>query len=167
MFTFNTTNAQRLAVSALGAIALSATCVGGAVAPANAATVPATIDAWQDRVETQIASRTDFVSQRMPAGKRNEAVLAVRFTADGDYAGADIARSTGSKVLDRHALQVAANIKYPPLPDAARGRPQTVAMRLYFGRADTLQQYADMHRDLESVRLADAGRTGSNTIAAK
>jgi TonB family protein len=167
MVMFSTTNARRLTISALGALALTATCVGAAVAPADAAAVPATIDAWQDRVEAQIASRADFVSQRLPAGKRSEAVLAVRFTAEGDYAGADIARSTGSKVLDRHALQVAANIKYPPLPDSARGRPQTVAMRLYFGHADTAQQYADMSRDLESVRLADAGRDGSTTIAAK
>jgi TonB family protein len=129
--------------------------------------VPATIDAWQDRVETQIATATDPVSLRMESGKRSEAVLAVRFTAEGDFAGADIARSTGSKVLDRHALQVAAHIKYPPLPESARGRPQTVAMRLYFGRADTVRQYADMNRDLESVRLADAGRTGSNMITAK
>jgi TonB family protein len=167
MFTLNTPT-QRLAVSALGAIALTAACVGAAVAPANAATaVPATIDAWQDRVESQIASRADFASPRMAAGERSEAVLAVRFTADGDYAGADIARSTGSQRLDRHALRVAAKIKYPLLPDAARGRPQTVAMRLYFGRADTLQQYADMTRDLKSVRLADAGRTGSTMITAK
>lgn len=168
MFTFEKINAKRLAVSTLGALALTTACVGAAVVPANAATaVPATIEAWQDRVETQIPSFADSVSLRMEPGKRAEAVLAVRFTAEGDYAGAEIARSTGSKNLDRHALQVAANIKYPPLPESVRGRPLTVAMRIYFGRANTAQQYADMQRDLESVRLADAGRAGSNTVAAK
>jgi TonB family protein len=167
MFTFNTTNAQRFAVSALGALALTATCVGAAVAPANAAAVPATIDAWQDRVEAQIASRADLGAVRMAPDKRAEAVLAVRFTAEGDYAGAEIVRSTGSKALDRHALQVAGKIDYPLLPDAARGRPLTVAMRLYFGHVSAARQYADMQRDIQSVHLIDADRSANTLIAAK
>jgi TonB family protein len=168
MFTVKTFDARRLTISALGALALTTACVGAAVAPAEAATtVPATIQAWQDRVETQIPSYADTVSLHMEPGKRAEAVIAVRFSADGDYTGAEIARSTGSKMLDRHALQVASMIKYPPLPESARGHAQTVAMRLYFGRANSAQQYADMHRDLESVHLADAGRNGSNMVAAK
>jgi TonB family protein len=165
---FNDVYMKRLAVSALGAIALTATCVGAAIAPAAAAKpVPATIEAWQDRVEMQIDSHPDPMSLRMAPGVRAEAVLAVRFAADGTFAGADIARSTGRAMLDRHALQVAKALKYPPLPVSLQGKPQTVAMRLYFGRADTQQQMADMSRDVESVRIAEAGRAANGTVAAK
>ena len=45
MFTFDRADAQRIAVSALGAIALSATCVFGAVGPARSA-APQTAPAW-------------------------------------------------------------------------------------------------------------------------
>lgn len=166
---FDSLNAQRLAISAVGAMVLTATCVGAAVAPADAATLasPATIEAWQDRVEHQIDTRRDNFSLQMDAGKRAEAVLAVRFTADGDYAGAEIARSSGNRKVDRHALQVAGSIKYPRLPESALGRPQTVAMRLYFGRADSFRQLDEMQGDLKSVRLADAGRIGGNMVTAK
>jgi len=169
MSLFDSLNAQRFAISAVGAMVLTATCVGAAVAPANAATLaqPGTIEAWQDRVEHQIDTRRDTFSERMDSGKRAEAVLAVRFTPDGDYAGAEIARSSGNRAVDRHALQVAGSLKYPPLPESALGRPQTVAMRLYFGRAATFRQLAEMQGDLKSVRLADAGRIGGNMVTAK
>jgi TonB family protein len=165
---FNDLDMKRLAVSALGAMALTAACVGAAVAPAAAATpLPATIDAWQDRVEAQISSHADPVSLRMAPGVRAEAVLAVRFAADGSFEGADIARSTGRSMLDRHALRVAGDLQYPPLPAAMQGKPHTIAMRLYFGRADTQQQATDMSRDLESVRIAEAGRAANGTVAVK
>ncbi|WP_293968663.1 TonB family protein [Sphingomonas sp.] len=167
MFTFDKSDVQRLAVSMIGAAALTATCVGAAIAPARAATPVTTVDGWQANVERQLEMGSDRYSLRMDSGKRAEAVLAVRFTAEGDYAGAEIARSSGSVVVDRHALNVASHIKYPQLPSELRGQPQTVAMRIYFGRADNQQQLADMQRDVESVRLADAGRIGNGTAAAK
>lgn len=168
MFTFDTTDVQRLALSAIGAVVLTATCVGAAVAPARAATpVVASADAWQAAVERQIDSRSDDFSLRMDSGQRREAVVAVRFTADGDYAGADIARSSGNAALDRHALKVASKLDYPLLPQTMRGKPQTVAMRLFFGRADTSAQYVAMNSSTKGVKLAAAGGAGSNVIAAK
>ncbi|QJU57290.1 TonB family protein [Sphingomonas sp. AP4-R1] len=167
MSLFTNPNAQRLAFSAFGAMALTVTCVTAAVAPAGAATVPGSIAAWQDKVEDQIAGRRDSFSLKMDAGKRAEAVLAVRFTPQGDYAGAEIARSSGNRKVNRHALQVAGSIKYPPLPESALGRPQTVAMRLYFGRADSFRQLDEMQSDLKSVRLADAGGIGGTQVTAK
>ncbi|MDO6415900.1 TonB family protein [Sphingomonas sp. BIUV-7] len=160
MFRFDTFDVQRLAISAVGAAVLTATCVGAAVAPASAATVPATVPGWQKAVEQQIDLRSGDLPVRM-SEKRAEAVVAVRFTADGDYAGADIARSTGVAAMDRHALRLASHIAYPQLPESVRGTPQTVAMRLFFNGAEAKR------RDLGATKLAHADTAGMITIAAK
>lgn len=166
MFNFDRSRLRRFAIASIGTVAFTTMFVGAAVAPASAATVISTADDWQKAVERQLESRRDEISLRLEPGKRSEAVLAVRFTPEGDYAGATIARSTGKRMLDRHALQVADNIDYPRLPESMRGKQQTVAMRLYFGRADTPEQFSQMQRDLKSVRIAVA-EGAANTVAAK
>lgn len=166
MFMFDRIDASRFAVSAFGAIALTAACVGATVAPARAADLPVSPEAWQTSVERQIAARDDRFATAMESGKSAEAVLAVRFSADGDYAGADIARSSGDAKLDRHAVAVASRIAYPQLPASLRGQPHSIAMRLVFGRADTNNQYLDMTQKVTSVRMASADRA-STVIAAR
>lgn len=163
MFKFDQIDVKRLAVSALGAAVFSTACVGAAVAPANAA-APATVDAWQANVETKLADQNDIYSPFAENRSRAQAVMAVRFTADGDYAGADLARSTGKAKLDRHAMKVATHIAYPQLPESLRGRPQTVAMRLNFGGPESR---FDARRRAESVKFVDAGQAASDVVAVK
>jgi TonB family protein len=168
MFTFDTTDLQRLAVSTLGAVALSATCIGAAIAPSRAATpIAAAATAWQAAVERKLDARTDAFSLHMPSGKRTEAVVAIRFAADGTFASADIARSTGNRALDRHALNVASKLDYPLMPEPLRGKPQTVAMRLFFGRADSQPQYIAMQERSTGIQFAAANRSGNPTVVAK
>ena len=165
MFTFDKTDAQRLAVSAIGAIALSAACVAGAVAPANAAT-PSSIGSWKGQVEHRLDNDMDSFSRSMPVGQSGSAVLAVRFTAEGDFAGAEIARSSGNAALDRHAVKVAGQVKYPALPAALQGQPQMVAMRLVFGHPATQDEYVAMTKSLRpTVTYAAADRGGEQVTA--
>lgn len=166
MFAFDKSALTRLALSSVGAVALSAACIGAAVAPARAATPVANPQDWQAAVERQIGAYDRSYAVEKLGNRKAEAVIAVRFTADGAFAGADIARSTGIGALDRHALNVAARIRYPQLPESMQGRPQTVAMRLVFGEPDRAVEYAAKTQAArEAIRLVDAG--SSNQAAAK
>lgn len=149
MFTFNTTNFQRIAISSVGAIALSAACVFGAVGPAMAAT-PATGAAWAGKVAPQLDGAHAFDT----AGKVRNVTLAARFTAEGDYAGAAVARSSGDARLDREAVAIASHVAYPTLPASAA---RTVTVKLYFG--DDARQIAQAMRK-DTVRVARNDVTG-------
>lgn len=165
MFGFDKIDLQRLAVTSVGALALSAACIGAAIVPSRAATLVTTAQDWQAAVERQINRYDDSYAVQKLGNRKAEAVVAVRFAADGSYAGADIARSTGVPALDRHALAVAARLRYPQLPEAMQGRPQTVAMRLVFGQQDRGTEYAaKTEQAREAVRLADA-RSGNQVVA--
>jgi hypothetical protein len=96
MFAIDTTDIQRFAISSIGALILSTTCIAAAVSPAKAAeaNAPLTVGDWQAEVEQQI----DHVL-RVPhrsLGQRDHAVATVnvRFDATGDFAGASIAKSS-------------------------------------------------------------------------
>lgn len=132
MFAIDTTDIQRVAISSLGAIILSAACVMSAVGPARAAdgNAPLTTGDWQAQVERSIDQ-----TLRVPDGAlRNRShaatTVAVNFDADGRYAGATIARSSRDASVDREALRVAKSIAYPVLPSGLRGKPQNVAMQI-------------------------------------
>ena len=150
MFDFNTTKFQRFAISSVGAIALSAACVFGAVGPAMAAS-PATGAAWA----TQVAHQLDGAPTALDAsGKVRNVTLAARFTAEGDYAGAAVARSSGDARLDREAVEIAGRVAYPALPASAA---RTVTVKLYFG--DDARQIAQAMRK-DNVRVAQSDAAG-------
>lgn len=145
MFTLDASDRQRIAVSSIGALILSAAALV-ATGPARAETpnAPLTVGDWQQVVEQRIDD-----AMAVPAGLgRGVAIttVTVRFNGQGDYAGAAIRRSSGNRSVDRAALRIADGIDYPALPHGLRGKPQTVAMQLYFARtgsqAETARQTA-------------------------
>lgn len=135
MFAFDKKDFQRFAVSTIGALTLSAACVAAAVGPVHAgAPSPLTVSDWQNNVEKQIDARMR-TSGALPDWSAGDAVVNVRFTADGDYAGASLAQSSGVGLYDAHALNIARHVAYPALPAGVRGTAQTVEMRLSYGDA--------------------------------
>ncbi|WP_174274923.1 TonB family protein [Sphingomonas bacterium] len=165
MFNFDKSDFQRLAVSAVGALAVSTACIAAAVAPAHAATIanaPLTVADWQSKVEGQIDARMQTFDGPLSSDAR-QAVVAVRFTADGDYAGARLAQSSGNAAYDEHALKVARHIAYPAFPAGLQGSPHTIAMRLYYGA--TPVEYAAAHK--LTPQLAEAVVNNGVRIAAK
>ena len=69
MFDFVRSDAQRIAVSAAGALLFSGLCISGAIAPAQASAAPATVSAWQ----ADAADRLDAAMVTMPANARRYA----------------------------------------------------------------------------------------------
>ena len=137
MVTFDKSDFKRFATASVGALLFSTACVMSAVAPAHAAerNAPLTVQDWKANVEHQIDRhlRTPGLKGRDHAA----ATIAIRFAADGSVANVAIARSSGVPAADQEALRTAGRIAYPALPSGLRGRPQTVAMMVYFGAADT------------------------------
>ncbi|MFS0736719.1 hypothetical protein ABC347_06695 [Sphingomonas sp. 1P06PA] len=156
MFNFDRSDFQRVAVSAMGALIVSTACVTAAVGPARAAApAPATIGAWQHQVERQI----DGTLRAVPASQRGgNAVATVKlaFDAEGSFAGAKLAGSTGNRVQDAEALRTASRISYPALPAALHGRPQTVAMKIGFGlsRTQVREQVSAERKQQPAVQFA-------------
>ncbi|HMI20318.1 MAG TPA: hypothetical protein VK533_12300, partial [Sphingomonas sp.] len=89
MFNFDKSDFQRFAVSAVGALALTAASVVAAVGPAKAASynAPLTVQDWQASVENRLDTIYEATTVYQPQHLA-VATVAVRFTADGDYAGA-------------------------------------------------------------------------------
>lgn len=144
MSAIETSDIQRFAVSSIGALLLSAACVVGAVSPAKAAeaNAPLTVGDWQAVVEQRI-DHTLRIPERA-LDKRDHAVTTVNVSFDrqGDFTGAGVAQSSGIRSIDAEALRVARTLAYPALPEGLRGRPQTIAMQLYFGQAGDGASYA-------------------------
>ena len=133
MIKFDKADVQRFLVSTIGAIAVSATCIGAAIAPAKAADrAPMSVSAWQGKVENRIGSVYEGDAVYEPE-RLAVSTVAVHFTADGDFAGVRIAKSSGEKLVDNRALHIARAIHYPALPEGFRGQRTQVRMTLYFG----------------------------------
>jgi TonB family protein len=134
MIKFDKSEMQRFLVSAIGAVAVSATCIGAAIAPAKAADprAPLSVAEWQTKVESRMA-RVDEGNLVYQPDRLAVSTVAVNFTADGDYAGMRIAKSSGERLVDVRALRIARTIRYPALPEGFRGTPTQVTMKLYFG----------------------------------
>lgn len=143
MITFDKSDLQRFAISSVGAVAVSAAFLLAAAGPARAATPVAapTASAWQNQVQRKIETGSHDMRVLDGVGQVKNVTLAAHFTADGDYAGAEIAKSSGMTQLDRRAVQIINHVAYPALPVAYRGQAQTVTMRLYFG--NDAQKVAD------------------------
>ena len=136
----STFDLKKFAISSVGAIALSATCVLAATGPVHA-NVPLTPSDWQQAVSNRVSSNTDTASARVRPGKVAETVLALRFDAAGAYAGAAVDRSSGDVVIDRQAVRIADRTAYPPLPAGYRGQPQTVLLRLAVGGEEEVARH--------------------------
>lgn len=137
MFSFDTTDLQRIAVSSVGALILSTACILGSTGPVRAAepNAPLTVGDWQAEVEQQIDSKLRMPANALGSGDHAVATVAVAFDASGGFSDAKVVRSSGAAVLDREAMRVARAIAYPALPSGLRGEPRTVIMQLYFGKA--------------------------------
>ncbi len=167
MIQFDIAQARRLAVSSVGALLLSATCIAGAVAPARAAestptttlpNAPLTVSDWQDAVGTQLNARLTLPAHALDHRDHLIAAVDVSFDRDGSFAGARIAQPSGNASVDRAVVRIASGIAYPPLPAGFRGRPQTVTLQAYFGEAAS---------PLEMARHEDAARALANGAPAK
>ena len=167
MFNFDKIDTQRLVVSGLGAVAMTLASLTVAAAPVNAATLnaPATLADWQAQVERQL-DRIEDISNIAPDTQTREVTLATAFTADGDYAGARVIQSSGNRAVDAHAVQVAGNVKFPALPAGYRGKPQTVTVKLYFGKDAVLAAATAGRKSQNGARFAKGADAG-NQVAAK
>ncbi len=155
MFNFDKVDLQRVAVSSVGAIALSAACILGVAGPAHAGTV----DQWKSAVEQQLDAAT-------PAAIVNEAKrpaetdLAVRIDANGRYVGASILRSSGDKMLDQGALLAARRTRYQPLPAGY----SSVTMRILHDASATTVAAARL-QDPKTAQYAANGTVGFKALA--
>jgi TonB family protein len=168
MVTFDKSDFQRFAVSAVGALALTAASVVAAVGPAKAASynAPLTVQDWQSRVERRIEGIREAGTVYQPQHVA-VATIAVRFTADGDYAGTAVAKSSGDRLVDSRALSVARGIRYPALPEGYRGNPATVRMTLYFGDGAAEAEQADRQADRRNTQVAFIETDNGMTFAAR
>lgn len=170
MFAIDATDIQRFAVSSIGALILSTACIVAAVAPAKAAeaNAPLTVGDWQAEVEQQIDRLLRSPARSL--GQRDHAVTTVnvRFDAAGKLAGASVARSSRIGAIDAEALRVARSVAYPALPQGLRGRPQTIAMQIYFGQSASQDGYVRQQARAKSMAemAKGEGQTKDTRVAA-
>ncbi|HEX8446580.1 MAG TPA: energy transducer TonB [Sphingomonas sp.] len=131
MFTFDRFDAQRIAVSAAGALVFSALCLGAAIVPAQAGVeTPATITAWQ----ANAAYRLDQTMAVVPSDIRRYAVrdaqIDATVSADGRVRDPKISQSSGSRAVDAALLRRAATLRLAPLPAATAETAQPVQFRV-------------------------------------
>jgi TonB family protein len=164
---FSTSDIQRMAVSAIGALLVSTSFIVATVAPAKAAepNAPLTIADWQGDVGRQIDARMQMPAHALD--RRDHAVARVdaRFDADGALTGVTLNSSSGVAVLDQASLRTARQIAYPPLPAGLRGKPQTVTLVLYYGTAATDYDAARQRSQVEALARGEGRHDVSRTAA--
>ncbi len=160
MITFSRNDIQRMTVSALGALLVSTACIGAAVFPAKAANLTvSTATDWQAEVEQRIDN-----AMFSPATLNDGVVMtevAMLFDERGNFRSATLAKASGNNEVDQEALRVANSIRYPTLPAHLQGKPQRVAMQLFFGRDSEKVHRQRMAADQAATQLAaktDANR---------
>lgn len=159
MKSFTTSDIQRFAIATVGPVALSSISIFAAVAPVKAAT-PTDAGAWEQTVANKIGTASEPAWVRNPA-QLTRAEVNAHFTANGDFAGATLARSSGLRAVDARALRIARTIRYPALPGDLRGQPQTVHMELYFGGLDTEAAY--LARKAQKARTVQFAATAEDS----
>lgn len=136
MTTLTCNKVQRITVYALGALMISAACVGAAVVPAKAADITvSTASDWQTEVERRIDD-----AMRSPLTRSQDVVMAevvMHFDEHGSFRTASLGKTSGLGAVDQEALRVANTIRYPALPVHLQGKPQRVAMQIFFGNDST------------------------------
>ncbi|WP_076068462.1 hypothetical protein [Sphingomonas montana] len=135
MLIFDRIAAHRIAVSAAGALVFSGLCIGGAAAPAHAATTaPTTLSAWQ----VDAANRLDRVMTTLPVNARRSAKANARIgaevAADGTLSAPYIVQSSGNRIADAALLNKARTLRLAPLPAAATNR--SVILNVAFVEGD-------------------------------
>ncbi len=155
MISFDKTDLQRILVSAIGAVAVSATCIGAAIAPVKAAEprAPLTVAEWQTKVESRMSHIDEGMAVYQP-DRLVASTVAVNFTADGDYAGMRIAKSSGEHLVDVRALHIARAVRYPAMPEGFRGAPTQVRMTLYFGPDAEAAVAREKKKASQNIQLA-------------
>ncbi|GGE78844.1 TonB family protein [Sphingomonas prati] len=136
MFNFDRSDAQRIAVSAAGAILFSGLCISGAIAPAQASAAPATtLAAWQ----ADAAQRLDAAMVKVPDNARrfarNDAVVSATVGPDGTLSDTHIVQSSGSRTADVALLSRAAQLRLAPMPADAATRTVVLKVALIDGDA--------------------------------
>jgi outer membrane biosynthesis protein TonB len=130
MFTFDRLDAQRIAISAAGALLFSTICIGGAVAPAQAAVAPATLSAWQ----ADATKRLDAAMAAMPAdarrSARQNAEVGAAVAPDGSLSRHRMLRSSGSRSADTAMLRKVRTLRLAPLPGAVTGKDLVLKVAL-------------------------------------
>ena len=162
---FDRHDMQRLAVSAMGALLISTACIAAAVSPAKAAdltTAPSAV-AWQAQVERKIDNE-----MRTPSSVTNRVVMAevaMRFDSAGHFETATLRNSSGMTEVDREALRIANSIQYPVLPTHLQGKPQSIAMQIFFGNDGNA--VATHRNQAHAIGLAKAADADANRAEAK
>jgi|KBSSwiStaDraftv2_1062776.scaffolds.fasta_scaffold28682_9 hypothetical protein len=161
---FDRTDFQRITVSALGALLISAACITAAVSPAKAAEVTApNAMAWKAEVEKRIDRAMITPPSVVKGAVMSEVVM--RFDDHGEFRNASLRKSSGLPDVDREALRIANHISYPALPTHLQGKPQTVAMQIIFG--SDARQVAERQEKVEAVAVARASQADSNRAVAR
>lgn len=147
---------QRVAVSAIGALLISAACIGAAVFPVKAAeTGVSTATEWQAEVEKRIDREL-----RSPFANSNAVTMtgvAMHFDDRGNFRSATLEKSSGVSAIDREAIRVARTIRYPALPTYLQGKRNRIEMRIFFGNsAQKLQRERDAARRAAAALAAKA-----------
>lgn len=135
MITITRNDIQRVTVSAFGALLVSTACIGAAVFPAKAGEVTySTAAGWQIAVEKRIDN-----ALQSPIGQSPKVVMAevgMTFDEHGAFRSAALLKSSGIEALDREAVRTANALRYPALPAYLQGKPQKVAMQIFFGNKE-------------------------------
>lgn len=139
MFTFDKIDLQRTAVSALGAVILSATSIFAVAAPAKAAE-PVNLSSWQSDVSGKLDSGLATANAKWKGDK--DATVRVALNGEGKVVSVGMLKSTGSAALDKVAMETAGAVDYPALPGTLAGKPTTVAVKLFFTSSEQRRQEA-------------------------
>jgi hypothetical protein len=132
MTTITRSDIQRVAVSAFGALLVSTACIGAAIFPAKAAEETfSTAAGWQTEVEKRIDNALQSPTAQSP--KVVMAEVAMKFDERGAFRSATLLKSSGIEAVDREAVRTANALRYPDLPVYLQGKPQNVAMQIFFG----------------------------------
>lgn len=123
MFAFTRSDVQRIAVSAAGALFFSAVCIGGAIAPAQAAAATP-MTAWQTNAAQHIDRDIALPDWATRFATRN-AQIGVVVAPDGTVSQPTLLQSSGSRRLDRMLIQRAGAMTLAPLAS-----PRNVVLRI-------------------------------------
>jgi TonB family protein len=125
MFALDRIDAQRIAVSAAGALFFSALCIGSAVGPAEAATP---IAAWQNQSTHRLDRAIAPLPDTLRALAQRDATVSVTVAPDGKVADATMLQSSGNRNVDAALLRRIAHLRLAPIP--AAGSPRKVELRI-------------------------------------
>lgn len=123
---------------------------------------PDTASKWQAEVERRI-DRELQTPMAMAEGVHMTEV-SMRFDAQGAFEAARVRKTSGIPAVDAEALRVANSITYPRLPSYLQGKPQNVAMQIFFGSQAPVTA---ANRQAHKAAMARAAETDANRAHAE